>query len=119
MLIFARLGLRGRQVWPVAVTLLSLAFLLTGCALRPAVGALLASYQASAVAKDHTILVATTRARDPRPGTYFGGERSQLVNYATLTVAVPPTHVPGKIEWPSRAPGNPMTDFRRAGGFIS
>ena len=27
------------------------------------------------------------------------------------TVAVPPTHVPGKIEWPSRAPGNPATDF--------
>ncbi len=28
-----------------------------------------------------------------------------------MTVAVPPTHVPGKIEWPSRAPGNPETDF--------
>ena len=28
-----------------------------------------------------------------------------------MTVAVPPTHVPGKIEWPSRAPGNPTTDF--------
>jgi esterase/lipase superfamily enzyme len=119
MLIFARLALRGRQVWPVAVTLLSLAFLLTGCASRPAVGALLANYQVSAGAKDHTILVATTRARDPRPGTYFGGERSQSVNYATLTVAVPPTHVPGKIEWPSRAPGNPMTDFVvREGSYL-
>ena len=72
---------------------------------------MLTNYQASAGAKDHTILVATSRARDPRPGTYFGGERSQSVNYATLTVAVPPTHVPGKIEWPSRAPGNPTTDF--------
>jgi esterase/lipase superfamily enzyme len=95
----------------VAAAVLSLATLLTGCASRPEVGALLANYQMSAGAKDHTILVATTRARDPRPGTYFGGERSQSVNYATLTVAVPPTHVPGKIEWPSRAPGNPMTDF--------
>jgi esterase/lipase superfamily enzyme len=95
----------------VAVAVLSLAFLLTGCASRPEVGALLANYQMSAGAKDHTILVATTRARDLRPGTYFGGERSQSVNYATLTVAVPPTHVPGKIEWPSRAPGNPTTDF--------
>ena len=72
---------------------------------------MLTNYQASAGDKDHTILVATSRARDPRPGTFFGGERSQSVNYATLTVAVPPTHVPGKIEWPSRAPGNPMTDF--------
>ena len=70
--------------------------LLTGCASRPEVGALLTNYQMSAGAKDHTILVATTRARDPRPGTYFGGERSQSVNYAKLTVAVPPTHVPGQ-----------------------
>ena len=95
----------------VAAAVLSLASLLTGCASRPEVGALLANYQMSAGSKDHTILVATSRARDPRPGTYFSGERSQSINYATLTVAVPSTHVPGKIEWPSRAPGNPMTDF--------
>jgi hypothetical protein len=74
MLIFAGNGLRGRQVWPVAVTLLSLASLLTGCASRPEVGALLANYQKSAGAKDHTILVATTRQRDPRPGTYLAGK---------------------------------------------
>lgn len=99
------------HVRAVAVAAFSLAFLLTGCASRPEVGALLTNYQMSAGAKDHTILVATTRARDPRPGTYFGGERSQSINYAKLTVAVPPAHVPGEIEWPSRAPGDPMTDF--------
>jgi esterase/lipase superfamily enzyme len=104
-------GLRSRRTRPVAVTLLSLAFLLTGCASRPEVGALLANHEVSAGGKNHTILVATTRERDSRPGTYFGGERSQSVSYATVTVAVPPTHVPGKIEWPSRAPGNPATDF--------
>ena len=93
------------------VAMLALSFSLSGCASRPEVGALLANYQMSDGAKDHTILVATTRARNSRPGTYFGGERSQSVNYATLTVAVPPTHVPGNIEWPSRAPGNPTTDF--------
>jgi esterase/lipase superfamily enzyme len=93
------------------VAILALSFSLSGCASRPEVGALLANYQMSEGTKDHTILVATTRARDSRPGTYFGGERSQSVNYATLTVAVPPTHVPGNIEWPSRAPGNPTTDF--------
>jgi len=111
MLIFARHGLRRRQAGAVAVTLLSLAFLLAGCASRPGVGALLSNHAVSAVGKDHTILVATTRERDSRPGTYFGGERAQSVSYATVTVAVPPTHVPGKIEWPSRAPGNPETDF--------
>lgn len=106
MLIFARHGLRRRQAGAVAVTLLSLAFLLAGCASRPGVGALLSNHAVSAVGKDHTILVATTRERDSRPGTYFGGERAQSVSYATVTVAVPPTHVPGKIEWPSRAPGS-------------
>ena len=104
-------GLRSHRTRPVAVTLLSLAFLLTGCASRPEVGALLANHDMSAGGRDHTILVATTRERDSRPGTYFGGERAQSVSYATVTVAVPPTHVPGKIEWPSRAPGNPETDF--------
>jgi esterase/lipase superfamily enzyme len=99
-----------QRTWPIAIAALSLALVLSGCA-RPEVGALLTNYQMSVGSNDHTILVATSRARDPRPGTYFGGERSQSVNYATLTVAVPPTHVPGKIEWPSRAPGNPMTDF--------
>jgi len=110
-----RLALRSksgiRRTGPVAAAVLSLGFLLTDCASRPEVGALLANHEMSAVGKDHTILVATTRDRDPRPGTYFGGERSQSVSYATITVAVPPTHVPGKIEWPSRAPGNPTTDF--------
>jgi esterase/lipase superfamily enzyme len=95
----------------LAIAVLWLASLLTGCAARPEVGALLTNYEVSSGAKDHTILVSTTRARDPRPGTYFGGERSRSVNYATLTVAVPQTHVPGEIEWPSRAPGDPMTDF--------
>ena len=104
-------GLRVCRAGPVAVMLLSLAFLLAGCASRPEVGALLANHDLSAEGRDHTILVATTRERDSRPGTYFGGERSQSVSYATVTVAVPPTHVPGKIEWPSRAPGNPETDF--------
>jgi esterase/lipase superfamily enzyme len=99
-----------------ALAVLSLASLLAGCAARPEVGALLTNYEVtnygvSSGAKDHTILVSTTRARDPRPGTYFGGERARSVNYATLKVGVPPTHVPGKIEWPSRAPGDPMTDF--------
>ena len=75
MLILARHRLRVRQAGAVAVTLLSLAFLLAGCASRPEVGALLSNHAVSAVGKDHTILVATTRERDSRPGTYFGGER--------------------------------------------
>src|SRR5262245_63654640 len=85
-----------RHIWPIATTLLVL--LLPGCASRPEVGALLANYQLSEGSKNHTILVATSRARDLRPGTYFNGERSPSLNYATLTVGVPPSHVPGKID---------------------
>ena len=33
-------------------------------------------------AVDHTLLVATTRERDPRPGTLFNGERASAVDYA-------------------------------------
>ena len=111
MLVFERHGLRVCQAWAIAATILSLTLLLAGCTSRPEVGALLSNHAVSAVGKNHTILVATTRERDSRPGTYFGGERAQSVSYATVTVAVPPTHVPGQIEWPSRAPGNPETDF--------
>jgi esterase/lipase superfamily enzyme len=102
------------RVQLTALTLIAIILstaLLNGCATRPEVGALLANPNVSVGAKDHTILVATTRARDPRPGTYFNGERSEHNNYAMITVAVPPTHVPGKIEWPSKAPGNSAKDF--------
>ena len=64
MLIFAGHGLRVRPAGAVEVTLLSLAFLLAGCASRPEVGALLSNHAESAVGKDHTILVATTRERE-------------------------------------------------------
>ena len=57
------------------------------------------------------MLVATTRERDPRPGTLFNGERAAALDYAELTVSVPPTHVSSNIEWASTAPGNPATDF--------
>ena len=67
-----------RRTRLIAITVLSLAYLLAGCASRPEVGALLANHEMNAVGKDHTVLVATTRDRDPRPGTYFGGERSEF-----------------------------------------
>jgi hypothetical protein len=60
----------GISLCPVALPVLLLASLLTGCASRPGVGALLTNYQASAGAKDHTILVATSRAR-PATGYVF------------------------------------------------
>ncbi|HUI14876.1 MAG TPA: alpha/beta hydrolase [Xanthobacteraceae bacterium] len=62
-------------------------------------------------ATNHELLIATTRERDLRPGTFFNGERGKSLHYATLTVSIPPTHTPGKIEWALTPPGNPAADF--------
>jgi esterase/lipase superfamily enzyme len=62
-------------------------------------------------ARDHTLLVATTRERDPRPGTLYNGERAASLDYAAVAVSVPPNHAAGAIEWPSAPPGDPNANF--------
>ncbi len=84
---------------------------LAACATRPESGFLTPIAFAGPEATSHEILVATTRRRDARPGTYFNGERAEVADYADITVSVPRTHVAGEIEWPARVPGNPETDF--------
>ncbi len=90
---------------------LSATLLLVACASRPETGFLTPTAYAESKSTTHNILVATTRKRDPRPGTYFNGERASTVDYAEIAVAVPQNHVAGEIEWSSTAPGNPKTDF--------
>lgn len=71
-------------------------------------------------ARDHRILVATSRARDPQPGAFYSGERSPSLDFAAFDVSVPPTHVNGHVEWPRQAPGDPRTDFvMRDGRYLS
>ncbi len=95
------------------------ALLASGCASRPEVGALDVTTSEAAGATEHPILVATTRARDARPGTYFDGERSAALDFAAFTISVPPRHVNGEVEWPSKEPGDPRTDFVvRGGGYL-
>lgn len=91
--------------------------LLAACATRPETGFLSPVAETASGATDHTLLVATTRERDERPGTLYNGERGQPLSYAAVTVSVPQTHAVGEIEWPRTPPGNPNTDFvvRRAG----
>ncbi|MDC0739656.1 alpha/beta fold hydrolase [Cognatishimia sp. SS12] len=43
-------------------------------------------------------------------GQNFGRVRSGVLNYARVDVSVPPTHVPGNIEWPRGVP-DAATDF--------
>ncbi len=81
------------------------------CGTRPETGFLAAVEETAPGATDHTILIATTRKRDPRPGTLFSGERSKPLDFAKVQMSVPATHKLGEIEWASTAPGNPKTDF--------
>ncbi len=84
---------------------------LLACASRPESGFLSPVAESAAGASDHTLLVATTRERDARPGTLFNGERASNLDYAAVTVSIPPKHVSGAIEWASAAPGDPGANF--------
>jgi esterase/lipase superfamily enzyme len=87
------------------------AFFLVGCASRPESGFLSAVALTAPGAVDHTLLVATTRERDERPGTLFNGDRSSTIDYAELTVSIPPNHKQGEPEWATTPPGDPNVDF--------
>jgi esterase/lipase superfamily enzyme len=99
------------------LAVLILAAPLVACASRPETGFLSPVAETVAGASDHTLLIATTRERDARPGTLFNGERASPLDYAKITVSLPPKHAAGEIEWASSPPGNPNTDFvvRQAG----
>lgn len=81
------------------------------CASRPETGFLAPVEETAAGATNHTILIATTRKRDARPGTLFSGERAKPLDFARVQMSVPAAHKHGEIEWASSAPGNPRTDF--------
>ena len=90
---------------------IGLVFLLAGCAMRPETGYLGSSIGDIDGAAQHDILVATTRKRDERPDTLFGTDREAKLDFADVSISVPPNHVTGEIEWPASPPGNPKTDF--------
>jgi esterase/lipase superfamily enzyme len=90
---------------------LTIASLMMGCASRPESGFLAEAAYDPPQATKHTILVATTRQRDPRPGTLYNGLRADWLDFASVTVSVPPVHVAGRIEWPQNPPGDPRKDF--------
>jgi esterase/lipase superfamily enzyme len=84
---------------------------LVACASRPENGFLSPVAISAPTAGDHTLLVATTRERDARPGTLFNGERAGALDYAELTVSIPPNHLPGNVEWATTPPGDPASNF--------
>ncbi|MEO9525782.1 alpha/beta hydrolase [Roseibium sp.] len=94
--------------------------LVTACSGRPGAGALALNTDPAPDARVSDILIATTRERDSRPGSYFSGERATAVSYAEASISVPPSHVAGEIEWPASLPGNPDKEFvARDAGYIA
>ncbi|MEM8777227.1 MAG: alpha/beta fold hydrolase [Pseudomonadota bacterium] len=78
---------------------------LAGCGERPA-----AQYGTTVPeATIEPVYVATQRALD-NTGGVFGEKRTGEIRYFRADVSVPPTHSPGKIEWP-KGPPDAATDF--------
>lgn len=82
--------------------ILALALLLAGCASQPSQEILgsVAAMQAPVmeIAGNHSIFVATTRARSTDPTKVFDSGRSTGLNYGRVNVTVPKAHKPGQIE---------------------
>jgi len=61
------------------------------------------------------VWVATLRGDDLLGQKSLGDTRDQQLRFGKLTVSIPPTHQPGKIEWPQGTP-DPSTDFTLVNG---
>ena len=73
---FTSASRRSLSIISIALVAASLA----ACASRPESGYLSPVALVAPGAVDHTILVATTRERDPRPGTLFNGDRASAID---------------------------------------
>ena len=89
----------------------TISLFIAGCASRPEAGFLTATTETAQGTSELPVLIATTRQRDARPGTLFNGERAGKLDFAAVTVSIPPTHVPGDIEWPAQPPGHSASEF--------
>ena len=59
----------------------------------------------------HKIFIATTRQASETVGALFSAQRAPELGLASVTVSIPPTHVPGQLERPKRLPPDPRTEF--------
>ncbi len=101
-----------RRPRAAAIFMIGLATLAAGCSTRPYGDLVVGTSAPGASTVD--LLVATTRAPvvDP-PGVMFGGVRGRGLDFADIVVSVPPegARKPGEVQWPSRPPGDPESDF--------
>ena len=91
--------------------LLPLLFLAACAGSRPDGGALEVTAVPAPGAAEHELLVAATRERVKAGSAMFNGERTSGLDFADLSISVPPNHHTGDIEWPSPLPGDPKKQF--------
>ncbi|MDD7909066.1 alpha/beta hydrolase [Pseudovibrio exalbescens] len=108
-----------RSSWVVRGLAIFSLVVVAACASRPYSGGMQVSLEPAQGTTETDMLIATTRARAEEPDTLFGTQRQERLDFAEVTVSIPPTHTPGNIEWPSSPPGDPNTDFVvRSAAFI-
>ena len=95
----------------LALGVLLSAIFLSGCGTRPSSATLEPVAATVEGSKPVSIVVATTRERSETTPETFTDGRARQVNYEQYGISIPPHHVSGSIEWPSKTPGNPETDF--------
>lgn len=101
--------------------IIALALLMAGCAGRQTqeiLGSVVVPTTATEIAGNHSIFIATTRKRSDDPNKVFDGERSATLNYARVSVTVPPVHETGQIERRSRGSSNDPTKFFMASEVV-
>lgn len=59
----------------------------------------------------HRIFITSTREPSNEPGAFLSANRARTLGLASVDVLVPPTHVLGKLERPTRLPPDPRTEF--------
>ncbi len=100
---------RGARRNAHSAVIVALALTLVGCASRPG-PELLVPVATAPGTKSVSIYVATARKRGTPSENVFTAERANTLNFAKFTIAIPPNHQSGNIEWPAGAP-DPRVSF--------
>ncbi len=92
---------------------------LSACAPRPGPEVLTPYEPAPRYTNKVELLVATSRGRNQGDDLLvFTAERAHELSYASMTVSIPKSHVPGKIEWPDTGGPDPQMNFMTTEGDI-
>lgn len=100
----------------IIILFLSVNLVLVGCAPRGAITLLPGIGEDVDDAAVQTVFIASDRRLDGSGSDAlieqrFGEERNPQLRYGRIDISIPPTHVPGQIEWPGNRPPDPKQHF--------